>query len=131
MRKGNGAPPRCKRRGFRACIHYATYGHAVGDQLIRAAAGQIQEAFGEDGTVYRMGGDEFLAMVTGKTAAEMDRFDRILQKRLEGSLTIEHGIPVRAAWGAASTREAPAAELFRLADRRMYEKKRQMKQDAT
>lgn len=22
MRKGDGAPPRCKRRGFRACIHY-------------------------------------------------------------------------------------------------------------
>ncbi len=103
----------------------------MGDQLIRAAAGQIQEAFGEDGMVYRMGGDEFLAMVTGKAAAEMDRLDRILQKRLEGSLTIEHGIPVRAAWGAASTREVPAAELFRLADRRMYEKKRQMKQDAT
>ncbi|MDD5849999.1 MAG: hypothetical protein PUE64_11840 [Firmicutes bacterium] len=25
MTKGNGAPPRCKRRGFRACIHYDVF----------------------------------------------------------------------------------------------------------
>ena len=37
MRKGDGAPPRCKRRGFRVCIHYdhhddpAAKGRRVGE----------------------------------------------------------------------------------------------------
>ena len=100
-----------------------TWGHAVGDQLIQAAAEAIAQAFGEIGTVYRIGGDEFLVLLVGTAAADVPQ-------RLEAFAAheriIDHGIPVQIAWGMAVTDEAPAAALSRLADQRMYQKKREM-----
>ncbi|MDD5847963.1 MAG: DUF4143 domain-containing protein [Firmicutes bacterium] len=36
MRKGDGAPPRCKRRGFRACIHYDIAHYALPVEKVKA-----------------------------------------------------------------------------------------------
>ncbi len=39
------------------------YGHAAGDELLKAAASCLQTVLGYSGKVYRTGGDEFLAIV--------------------------------------------------------------------
>mgnify|MGYP006277184557 CR=1 FL=1 len=41
------------------------FGHAVGDDVLRAAAAQIRTALGEDAWVGRIGGEEFAALVPG------------------------------------------------------------------
>ena len=44
-------------------------GHAAGDELICAAADCMRENFGKYGNVYRIGGDEFVVIITGNTKA--------------------------------------------------------------
>ncbi|SCM78165.1 putative Transmembrane sensory box GGDEF/EAL family protein [uncultured Pleomorphomonas sp.] len=50
-----------------------TYGHDVGDRLIRAAAAGFRALVGGDGTLARLGGDEFAVVVEGGDAAERAR----------------------------------------------------------
>ena len=38
-------------------------GHAAGDELLVGAAKCIQQCFGNSGKVFRIGGDEFIAMI--------------------------------------------------------------------
>ena len=58
------------------------YGSAAGDAIIVAGADVIDRSFGEKGKLYRMGGDEFMAIldgedVTGKSTAE--KINNLLQ----------------------------------------------------
>lgn len=46
-------------------------GHDAGDELIRAAAGVIQDSFGTFGKVFRIGGDEFCVLIAHKNARWM------------------------------------------------------------
>jgi diguanylate cyclase (GGDEF)-like protein len=46
------------------------YGHAVGDQIIRGAASAVADVFGIPQT-YRIGGDEFAAVILGISAEDM------------------------------------------------------------
>lgn len=57
-----------------------TFGHAVGDQVLRSIASNLQDAFGADGAVGRIGGDEFAVMVDkALPKAEIERrLDRFL-----------------------------------------------------
>ncbi|ATN34090.1 hypothetical protein ACO34A_09760 [Rhizobium sp. ACO-34A] len=41
------------------------HGHAAGDQVIRTVAARLRELVGENGLVGRVGGDEFVILVTG------------------------------------------------------------------
>jgi diguanylate cyclase (GGDEF)-like protein len=45
-----------------------TYGHEVGDNVLRRIATLISEALGEGTTLYRLGGDEFATILTGLVA---------------------------------------------------------------
>lgn len=58
-----------------------TFGHAVGDQVLRSIASNLQAVFGGDGTVGRIGGDEFAVMVHEPLPEEelRRRLDRFLQ----------------------------------------------------
>lgn len=54
-------------------------GHAAGDELICAAANCMRESFGKYGNVYRIGGDEFVVIITGNTKefqSIIESFDR-------------------------------------------------------
>ena len=49
----------------------ATYGHAVGDQLLRKAGSRIRRLVHEHDRLARIGGDEFVLLLTERTAREM------------------------------------------------------------
>lgn len=54
-------------------------GHLAGDEVIIAAADCISKTFGKVGTVYRVGGDEFVALVvvnTDKLIVIREEFDK-------------------------------------------------------
>lgn len=101
-----------------------TFGHEVGDKLIRAAASCIKECFGEYGELFRVGGDEFAAMIEADdqqletTKAE---FENII-----AHWCIHIGMELSISCGYVRHKEFPdkqLAELAKIADLRMYEAK--------
>lgn len=48
-----------------------SFGHAVGDQLLRAAAARIRQCVRESDIVARLGGDEFAVLLDGVSAAQI------------------------------------------------------------
>lgn len=59
-----------------------TYGHGAGDDLIATAARVIEEVYGRDGECYRIGGDEFVVIVTNPRSG-MSTYDELLDQRIE------------------------------------------------
>jgi two-component system cell cycle response regulator len=99
-----------------------TFGHPAGDELLTRLGAGLRSAVDEDGTAYRIGGDEFVVLVTRNAAPE----DELVMKRAAEALTTSgRGFEVSAAWGKV---EIPAeastpAEAMQLADVRMYAQK--------
>jgi two-component system, cell cycle response regulator len=98
-----------------------TFGHPAGDELLTRLGHTLSEAVGEDGTAYRIGGDEFCVLLN----CEEGRFDSVVRGAAEALTASEKGVEVSASWGGAEIpREAedPAGAL-QLADVRMYAQK--------
>lgn len=107
-----------------------TYGHAKGDILIRSAAEVIAETFEPYGIVARMGGDEFVAVLRTSNAEEVHAQMEAFQINIEKKNRQIQGLNMSIACGfaSASTQEADIDKIYQLADDRMYENKKNMKQ---
>lgn len=113
--------------GFKAVND--SFGHAVGDELLKEMAGRLQEGLRATDTAARIGGDEFawiLPRVAGRGAAE-----RMVRKRLAGlrrtfsvrKEKIQIGVSAGIAVYPGDGRDADT--LMRLADSAMYSAKRE------
>ena len=98
-----------------------TLGHAAGDELIRGTADCLRKCFGRYGKIFRIGGDEFAAMLH-ISENQLDQAREDLDKAIKewkGELVDKLSISC----GYASAREFPSenvAELSRISDERMY-----------
>ena len=107
------------------------YGHAEGDRFIIAAAELINDTFGRYGKCYRIGGDEFFAILDGKHSEEdYDKATRLFEGKIkEVNDRNEFRIPLCIAYGKAvyvpGTRVFDEAE--KEADKLMYENKKILK----
>lgn len=101
-----------------------TLGHAAGDELIRGTADCMRKCFGRFGKIFRIGGDEFAAMLhisETQLDALREELDRTVNE-WEGERIKKLSISC----GYASSREFPSvnfAELSRISDERMYASK--------
>jgi diguanylate cyclase (GGDEF)-like protein len=112
-----------------------TSGHEKGDSYIILAARLIYEHFNDFGSCYRIGGDEF-CVITTKTDAGM--IESILEERFANkllsyrdSIVIEGKGCFAIAYGMAVHSDSTNEDLhglFVLADKRMYARKKQMKE---
>lgn len=97
-------------------------GHAAGDELLQGAAECIQAVFGACGTCYRVGGDEFMAILDrnpGNPQQLREEFEKITS-RWSGKYI--QGISVSV--GVVSSNESDSLDdILALADKRMYEQK--------
>ena len=104
------------------------YGHAEGDRHISGAAGIIRDSVYELGDCYRVGGDEFIAVISGSDAEETARSAIDTMEKLTEEYNVREKPPVMLdiAYGmAAFTGSGGDMEkAARLADQRMYECKR-------
>jgi diguanylate cyclase (GGDEF)-like protein len=105
------------------------YGHAIGDALIGTCAEILRDVCGEEARCYRLGGDEFGAIMTGQAAGTiLEGICRTLLERLGDPLPVgEHQIGVGASIGLArSTAQVRlgASEMLRRSDVAMYMSKR-------
>lgn len=102
-----------------------TYGHAVGDLILKKVAGLLQDAFRHIDYVCRIGGDEFaVIMVNMTTSLNYTIAGKIADVNRQLALG-ENGLPaVSLSAGAAFTdRENPGKSLFTDADSALYHTK--------
>ena len=99
-------------------------GHAAGDELLQGAAFCMKKCFSKYGKVYRVGGDEFIAILFtdhknfGKIIADFNETVRTWSGHLLDSMTISCGCV------SSKEREWNSMKaIVETADMRMYEKK--------
>lgn len=106
-----------------------SYGHPLGDQVLRLVADMLRQVTGDSGIPGRYGGDEFLVILPG---ADKDA-GRVFANRLgvaAGQIELRTGddsrVPISLSLGVASFPEDTQSKdrLLALADAAMYEAKR-------
>ena len=95
-------------------------GHSAGDELIQAVARLLCDTVGNDGWVFRQGGDEFAVLWKGSDA---DAFMKLLQHKTQ-LLNKSRTVPVSFATGYGKLLDSNGMED---ADKMMYENKAKMK----
>lgn len=111
-----------------------THGHEAGDLLITQAADIIHSSFSPIGSCFRIGGDEFVAVITADHAPQC--FDEAI-KHFDALINAHNRAPdkqfdISIAYGVAFYESGTGGilrEILKQADARMYKKKRQMKDD--
>ena len=113
------------------------YGHVEGDKIICGAARVISGSFGEYGRVFRTGGDEFISVIEGnETKKLLDTYETGRQKLAklieEFNQTEQPVVPLSIAYGMAEYvyGSGNPEKQERLADSRMYEHKKCLKEMA-
>jgi diguanylate cyclase (GGDEF)-like protein len=103
-----------------------TYGHDVGDAVLKQVASFLLANIREADYVFRWGGDEFLVLLSC-TEAEARKRGAALEVAFTGSDVRSMPAEVRLSIGCAEVREdaADVMSLVKVADGRMYENKRQ------
>lgn len=107
-----------------------TCGHTMGDILIKSAADVIAKTFDSYGLVARMGGDEFIAIIETSDPQEIDRLSELFQANIDLKNKEMPDLHMSIAYGYASCspKEYNIEKVYQIADNRMYETKKQMKQ---
>ena len=106
-----------------------TYGHSLGDEVLRVVADVLQKTRGESGLTCRYGGDEFLVILPGLDRTAATAFAGQLAAAV-GKIEFEAGsgtlVPISLSFGLASfPQDAESRDrLLALADAAMYEAKR-------
>jgi diguanylate cyclase (GGDEF)-like protein len=109
----------CDLNGFKS--YNDTFGHNAGDQLLVRLSNALRAALAPEDGVYRLGGDEFCALVDGD-GAKLEQARSVARQALT-----EHGLgfSITASLGSASLpfEAATATNALHLADTRMYQEK--------
>ena len=102
-----------------------SFGHVAGDELIQAAADCMKNSFSEHGKVYRVGGDEFVVIIT----KDIPQFENIL-RTFEQRVASWHGEFVESmsvSYGYVFSSERmwnSILDISKASDERMYESKK-------
>ena len=103
-----------------------TYGHKAGDEYIRSGCRQICEQFAHS-PVFRIGGDEFVALLMGadyaaraELMAEMDR--RAIENCSRADAVVSAGLAE-----FVQNQDVTLRSVFERADQQMYRRKRELK----
>ena len=104
------------------------YGHAVGDEVLRAVAAAIVSAVREDDVPARFGGEEFVVLLRNPDPGVAVEVGERIRAAVRGLDLRRHGVtgPVSVSVGVAVADgpEEPVEELLEVADRALYRAKR-------
>ncbi len=101
-----------------------TLGHEAGDELIRGAADCLKATFGAFGDVYRIGGDEFAAILEMSEEQYHKSSESLQETMANWKGKLQSGLSISC--GHAFSREFPSeniTELAKISDERMYKAK--------
>ena len=105
-----------------------TAGHWEGDRLLQAAGSELRQSLRAGDNAARLGGDEFgLLLVSSMREAAVRLRDRVSEAV---SATLGRGASFSVGVATAPEESTDASGLYRLADTRLYEDKRKVRQCA-
>lgn len=115
-----------------------TLGHELGDKLIMDGSAMINKYFGAVGDVYRTGGDEFVAVICCDNAFKLcnEAIFKFEMAMNEYNADDSHRFLLQIAYGAefydsdSAGQYLTLREVQKLADKKMYENKRELKEAA-
>ncbi|HSR09518.1 MAG TPA: GGDEF domain-containing protein, partial [Bryobacteraceae bacterium] len=110
------------------------FGHLEGNRVLRAIGAGLKSVCREYDLVARMGGDEFVLVLPGARAGELNvRFEQLRTVISQVSQEMFSGDLLSISIGTAYYPEdgADAEELLSVADRRMYSEKHSHRQQST
>jgi two-component system cell cycle response regulator len=102
--------------------HYNdSFGHHAGDALLARLGAKLRESVAGRGQAYRMGGDEFCAVVRGGGGT----FDDAVQRAAAALTEVGDGFAISNSYGVVHMPDeaSDAESALRLADQRMYDRK--------
>ena len=99
-----------------------TYGHAVGDEILRRVAKRLKESFRSTDYVFRIGGDEFAVLMMDVSEALRHTVEEKLASLKKGLVCPEEGLPeITLSIGVAfSDRKDPGESIFKDGDQALY-----------
>ncbi len=102
-----------------------TYGHATGDKILIKLATVLRDSFRAEDYVCRIGGDEFAVIMVHSTSAMKDLIREKVEKANAKLQDTSDGLPpISISVGVAfSDRIAPTDDIFKDADKALYEVK--------
>lgn len=109
-----------------------TYGHEYGNAAIKRLCGLVCEIF-EHSPVFRIGGDEFAVILRGEDHKNIEKLTKELNECMEKMSSDDSLQPwekISASLGYAlydNSTDSCADDIFKRADQRMYERKKEMK----
>lgn len=102
-----------------------TRGHEAGDALLRTVAERLRQCLqGINGSLYRIGGDEFVILLEGEGVEQKGELVARLQQTQFQPATLagrEHGVSFSV--GYADSHKTPFSLLYKMADKAMYQQK--------
>lgn len=106
------------------------YGHEAGDALLKEAGRYISRTFAHS-AVFRIGGDEFVAIVTNEDYDNRQKLAKNFEDGMGYIIPGDFSVELFISFGGAVYGEdgTDYDELFRIADDRMYKKKKDMKME--
>ncbi len=107
-----------------------THGHSVGDNILLGTANRLKHCIRESDIVTRMGGDEFLVVISGvEECSSIKIMADKLQEEFQSPFKVQKQlIQVKASIGVSvySNNNGDAHTLIQLADEAMYEAKKEL-----
>lgn len=110
-----------------------TYGHSVGDEYIKNCATIIYEIFNGIGNCYRVGGDEFVALVENSSSIDMTHYLAMLESSVDASNreSKHKHLKMQIAYGCAvyaPDTDKNLEDTYNRADKIMYTNKKEKKE---
>lgn len=107
-----------------------TFGHSAGDRYIKNCATIIYEIFNGIGKCYRVGGDEFVALIEHSSAIDMRKYLAMLESSVDASNKENRELRMQIAYGCAVYTPGTDKNLeatYNRADNNMYQDKKAKK----
>jgi diguanylate cyclase (GGDEF)-like protein len=107
-----------------------TFGHSVGDKYINTCANIIQEIFDGIGKCYRVGGDEFVAIIEKVSTIDMTHYLAMLESSVDSANKEYTKVKMQIAYGYAvynSNIDKNLEDTYNRADKIMYQDKENKK----
>lgn len=100
-----------------------SFGHAIGDKLLKKVSSCIIDGCREDDIISRIGGDEFVILLTNTDANEAEQIVARIQEHTSTEKVEGIDISVSFGWASKNNEEEAISEVLKRAEDYLYKKK--------